>query len=224
MSSICVSAIKGTVMRTIKLDTCGNPVTGAASSVVVEQGFISIKPSPQYEDGTEFTQKLANGLLCVNQKDAGQLKRVALDILMCVLDPDQIVQLTGARLNTSGGVTGTGAFFNEQVINAHTSLEVWQLVSGRNACSVNGLQQYVYWAFPNVTNVQVKDWTVENATLNFGMSGETQGAGPLWAALPTVLPPSGYLGGSAFVAGDHYGYNVTTVAPPAAGCGAVLLA
>jgi hypothetical protein len=223
MSSLVVSAIKGLVMRTIKLDICGNPVTGASSSLVTEPGFISIKPSPQYEDGTEFTQKLANGLLCVNQKDQGQLKRVSLDTLLCVLNPDLIVQLTGARLNVSGGATGTGAFFNDSVISTHTSLEVWQQVSGRNAC-INGLQQYVYWAFPHTVNWQIKDWTLENATLNFELQGETQGAATTWGNLPTVLPPSGYLVGSSFQVGDHFGYNVTTVAPPANTNGAILLA
>jgi hypothetical protein len=221
VTTTIVSAIKGTMMRTIKLDVCGNPVSGGSGVLVAEPGYISVKPSPQYEDGTEFTQKTAAGLLCINQKDQGQLKRVALDALFCVLNPDVIVQLTGARENFLSAVTGTGAFFNDSVISTHTSLELWQQVAGRNAC-INGVQQYVYWAFPHTVNWQVGDWTVENAGLQFNLKGETQGAGT-WGTLPTVLPPNGYLGSGTFAAGDHYGYNVTTVAPPTSTNGAIVL-
>lgn len=222
MTALCVTPIKGTVMRTIKLDVCGNPVSGASGSVVASNGFISIKADPQYEDGTEFTQKLANGSLCVNQKDQGQLKRVALDNLFCVMDPDQIVQLTGSRENLNG-VTGTGVFFNDSMISAQTSLEIWQQVAGRNACNAFGQQQYVYWCFPYLVNAQIKAFTVENANLQFEITAETRGVGALFGALPTVLPPNGYLSPNVFNIGEHYAYNVTTVAPPAATCGAVVL-
>ena len=57
MVAQCVSPIQARVARLIKLDTCGNPVTGASSSVVVTNGFISINPSPQYEDGEEHSQR-----------------------------------------------------------------------------------------------------------------------------------------------------------------------
>lgn len=222
MSALVVSAIKGTVMRTIKLDVCGNPVSGGSGVLIVEPGYISIKPSPQYEDGTEFTQKRADGALCVNQKDQGQLKRVQLEANLCVLNPDLIVQLTGSREIFTGGVTGSGVWFNDSVINTHTSLETWQQVSGRNAC-VNGVQQYVYWVFLHTVNWQVSDWTAENAVFTFTLKGETQSTSGGWGALPTLLPPSGYLSGSTAVLGEHYGYNVTTVAPPPGTNGAVVL-
>lgn len=223
MTALCVTPIKGTTMRVMGLNTCGGAVTGAASAVIVEAGFISAKPSPQYEEGTEFTQKTANGILCVNQKDPGQLKRVMLDTLWCIMDPDLIVVMTGSRLITSGATTGTGAFFNDSVISPHFSLEIWQQVAGRNACNAAGLQQYVYWAFPHVNNAQVGDWTVENAALQFNLKAETLAVGTPWGGFPTASPPSLYLSGGAFVAGEHYAYNVSTNAPPAAGCGAVTI-
>jgi hypothetical protein len=221
MPTTIVSAIKGTVIRVMTLNTCGVQTTGAGSSQVVEAGFISVKPAPQYEDGTEFLQKTANGLLCVNQKDPGQLKRVTLDTLWCVLNPDAIVVMTGSRLITTGGVTGSGVIFNDALIGVHFSLEVWQQVTGRNACTANGAPQYVYWAFPHLNNAMVDDFTIENSNLQWGMKAETLGAGVPWGAFPTVNPPSTYLTGSSFVAGDHYAYNVVATAPPAATNGAV---
>lgn len=218
MSAVNVTPIKGRVMRTMKLDVCGNPVTGTGN-VVVDDGFIMVHPTPQYEDGTEFTQKRADGVLCVNQKDPGQLKRVSAETTWCVLSPDTIVLQTGSReILTSA--TGTGAIFSEGLITARFSLEVWQMVTGRNACDANGVQRYVYWAWPNMGNAQISDFQIENNPLQWKMTAETQSAGVLWGSLPTVLPPSTYLSGSSFVPGDHYGYNVVTTAPPAATVGA----
>lgn len=221
MVATCVSAIKGRVMRVVALDTCGNPVTGASSAVIVSSGFISVKMTPQYEDGNEYTQKTADGLLCVNQKDPSQLKRVNLDVAMCVLDPDMIVTVSGARLLNNGGATGTGAAFTGLQNAARFSLELWQYVGGaRNGCNASGLQQYVYWAWPNVGNTQISDYTAEAGVSQFKFTAETDVASPLWGDGPGS--------GTAWItspvqAYDHYLYNVTTTTPPTATCGAVLL-
>lgn len=222
MVSQCVSSIKGRMMRVIKLDTCGNPVTGSGSAMVVSKGFISIKPSPQYEDGVEYLKRLADGSFCVNQKDAGQLKRVQLEIKICTLDPDMMVLTTGSRL-LSSSATGTGAMWSENSpVSNHWSLEVWQDVAGRGACTATGLQQYVYWAFMNNQNAQLQDWTIENDILEFTFTAETQAVGTLWGAGTGWATP--WFGANSAVSGDHFGYNVTTIAPPTAVCGAQALA
>jgi|SRR5690348_568428 len=220
MVSQCVTPIKGRIVRVMKLDVCGNIVTGASGSMVVADGFISVKNSPQYEDGTEFITKRADGFLCVNQKDPGQLKRVELESMWCVLDPDIRVIMDGARLLTTGATTGTGAVFTDGLVTNRFSLEVWQNVAGRNACNAAGQQQYVYWAYPNLGNAQVQDFTVENAALQWHETMESMGAGTSWGAFPTAAPPSSFLG-TTFQTGDHYAYNITTVTPPTASCGAV---
>lgn len=219
MSAICVTPIKGRVIRTMKLDVCGNPVTGAGN-VSVQDGFIMVHPTPQYEDGTEFIKKRADGALCVNQKDAGQLKRLEIESVWCVMDPDVIVLQTGAReILTSA--TGTGVAFSDSLVTARFSLEVWQQVTGRGACDpTSGLQRYVYWAFPNLGNAQVSDFQIENNPLEWKMKCESQSVGSSWGALPTGGPaPNTYLG-AALQAGEHYAFNITTTAPPAAACGA----
>jgi hypothetical protein len=222
MTSQIVSAIKGTVIRAMLLDVCGNPITGAGSAQVVEAGFISVKPAPQYEDGNEYLQKRADGVLCINQKDQAQLKRVELDELYCVLNPDLMVMMSGARLLNSGGASGTGAIWNDSVLNVHVSVEIWQQVSGRNACSASGQQQYVYWAFPHVQNGQIGDWTIEANSVQWDMKQETASAGIRWGGFPTLLPPNGYLVGAGLLQlGDQMGYNVTTVAPPSPTFGAI---
>lgn len=220
MVAQCVSPIKASVMRLVELDACGTPATGT-SSVVVSDGFVSISPSPQYEDGTEYLTKKANGDLCVNSIDPPALKRVDLEMVWCVLDPDALIIQTGERLLTdSGAVTGTGVAFGEGQITTRYSLEVWQPVSGVNACNAAGQQQYVYWAFPNVGNAQVGDFTFENGVFNFTINSSTAGASTLWGTGPG--------NGTKWIdqavqSGDHYLYNVTTTAPPTSACGATTL-
>jgi hypothetical protein len=220
MVSQCVTPIKGRVIRVMKLDACGSIVTGASSSMVVADGFISVKNSPQYEDGTEFIQKRADGFLCVNQKDPGQLKRVQLESLFCTVDPDLRVIMDGARLLTSGGVTGAGAVFTDALNTNRFSLEIWQNITGRGACNAAGQQQYVYWFYPNLGNPMVQDFTAENAALQWHETMESQGIGTSWGAYPTALSPNSILSGNTLQAGDHYGYFITSTPPPTAQCGA----
>jgi len=223
MVSQCVTPIKGRVIRVMKLDVCGSIVTGASSAMVVADGFISVKNSPQYEDGTEFVKKRADGFLCVNQKDPGQLKRVELESVFCTIDPDLRVIMDGARLLQTSGVTGSGAVFTDALNTNRFSLEIWQNITGRGACNSAGQQQYVYWFYPNLGNPKISDFTVENAALEWHETMESQGVGYNWGAYPTAAPPSTYLGGNALQVGDHYGYMITSVAPPTAACGAVLV-
>lgn len=220
MVAQCVSPIQARVMRLIKLDTCGNPVTGASSSVVVSDGFVSIAPSPQYLDGEEHQQRKANGALCVYQKDPSELTRVDTTINWCVLDPDAIVVITGERLLTTNAVTGTGVAFGEGQLTARFSLEVWQPIVGAAACSASGQQQYVYWAFMNEGNSKVQDFTFENAVFQFTTLSETKAAGPLWLSRSGAAT---WLGSNTVDTSEHFLYNITTAAPPTATCGAVLL-
>jgi hypothetical protein len=219
---ICATPIKGEVMRLVKLDTCGNPVTGAQSAVVVTDGFVSVNPSPQYEDGEQQQVRKANGAFCVNQQDPPELSNVQLPIQWCVVDPDAIVIVTGERLLLTNGVTGSGVAFGGGLITARFSLEIWQRVTGRGACDSSGQQRYVYWAFPNVGNTQVNDLNIENAPMQFATTSTTDGAATLWGDGPGSGGPW-FEGG--IVAGEHFLFNITTVAPPTppASCGATLL-
>ena len=68
-TGVCAAPIKGTHLRIVKLDACGIPVTGASSLVVVTKGFVQVQMDPDYEAGTEFFERNADGDACVNQSD-----------------------------------------------------------------------------------------------------------------------------------------------------------
>jgi len=219
MVAVCVSAIQARTARLIKLDVCGNPVTGASSSVVVTDGFIEIAPSPQYIDGEEHQQRKASGALCLYQKDPSELTRVDLSIKWCVMDPDALVIITGERLLQTTAPTGSGVAFGEGQLTARFSLEVWQPVVGSGQCDASGNQQYIYWAFPNAGNAKVSDFKFDNAPLEFTTTAETKGVGSLWGDGPGSAGPWA----PTFQSGEHFLYNVTSTAPPTATCGAALL-
>lgn len=221
MSAICVAPIKARVLRLIKLDACGTPISGSASAVSVIGGFISVAASPQYEEGTEYVQKTANGDLCVNDKDPNELKRVNLTITVCTMDPDAEVIITGERLLTDGTpATGTGVAYGEGVLSGRYSLELWQPVSGAGACVAGG-ERFMYWLFGNVGNTMIGDFTFEQAAFTFNFTSETKAWNTLWPTLIGARTTG--LGTNTLASGEHFLRNVTQVAPPTAVCGAVPL-
>lgn len=224
MSDRQISPIKAKVIRAVKLDSCGNPVTGASSAMLVTKGFTQVQISPDYEEGQEFLVKLADGTACVNQKDPSFLKRMGIEGHFCTLSPDLAQIQTGQTeiFTGSGPITGTGMMFNTNVLDSRYSLELWQPIAGVGACDPSGLPLYVYWAFPNVTNGQINDFTFENDVFDWVIANETDGAGYLWGDGPgasTWLPA-----GVTVPVGTHALFNITTTPPPAITAGAVTLA
>ena len=223
MPATCVSPIKASVIRLIKLNSCGVPVTGASSSVSVFKGFTQVAATPEYEEGQEFLLKNAGGELCVNEKDPNELKRVGLEVEVCTLDPDLQVIATGERLLTTGApATGTGVAYGEGQLTSRFSLELWQPIAGAGACSPGGVQQYVYWLFGNVGNTMIGDFTFENDVFTYSFSAETKAWYTGWASLIGSLQTG--LGTNTLQSGEHFLWNITTTPPPTPVCGAVLIA
>lgn len=220
MSDLSVVPIKGRVARFIQVDVCGNPITGASGLQVITKGFISVQVDPQYEDGEKQRQRLADGSLCVNDDDPDEFTNANLAIKLCGVCPSIAQIVSGARLLSTGSpVTGTGAAYGEGLITSRFSLEVWQAVSGRGACDpLTGLQKYVYWAFPNLGNGKMGQSTIENAALTMELTAKTDVVGAQWGDGPGTLGPWA----PAFIDGEHFMWNITTVAPPTipANCGA----
>jgi len=227
MVAQCGAAVQGTVLRLVKLDSCGAPVTGASSAVVVTDGYISIEPEPQYEDGDTFRTKKANGTLCINKVGRNAYANSNLGINFCVVDPDALVIVSGARLITAGSpVTGTGVAYGYNNAEAHFSLETWQPVAGQFACDpATGLQRYLYWAWPHVWNFKLNGWTIENGPLEMSGTAMTNFPSSLWGQGPGSGPywSGGTIDTTTYQ--DDFLHNITLTPPPTppAVCGAFLL-
>jgi len=222
-TSTCATPIKGTHLRVVALDTCGVPVTGASGLVVVSSGFIQSAMEPQYEDGTEFFQRNAAGDACVNQKDNSTLKRMQITVDWCEVNVLLAAFVLDAQtLGAGSPVTGTGFAVGEGNAENRFSMEVWQEVAGAGACDATGAQRYIYTAFPNVGNVQLGTYTVENDRSTFQFIAETRGpstnwldlVGASWVPVGTVLETD---------KPKHWIWNVTTTPPPASACDSTTL-
>jgi hypothetical protein len=214
--------IKGTVFRIVRLDACGNPVTGTGSLSIVSKGFVSVQMEPQYEDGEEFFERTADGTPCVNQMDDPILKRMQLTIEFCEINTTGVAYLASAReLTVNGaGVTGTGFAFAEGSPTNRYSLEVWQRVAGSGACDPSGAQRYIYNAWPNVGASQVGSYNIENGRSTLSIVSNT--------AAPSVAGWGSGPGGTSWLPagetvqdGEHWLWNITTTAPPVPQAGAL---
>lgn len=223
MASTCATPIKGVVLRVVQLDVCGNPVTGASSHVVVTNLFTQVAMTPQYETGTDFFERTADGTIGVNQVDPPILKRMSLTTDLLTVDPDMMPYVLSAReLVTSAPISGTGFAMSEGVSTAHYSLEVWQRVAGAGACAVGGVTNYVYNAWPHCYNTQVAAYTISNARSGLSFTCDTAAASAQWLDGPgasTWLPT----GTPSALTTEHWLWNITTTPPPSAACGAVIL-
>lgn len=221
--STCVTPIKGTHYRIVKLDVCGNPVTGTGSMQIVSKGFVQVQMEPQYEDGEEFFERTADGTPCVNQKDDPVLKRMQLTIDFCEINSTGVAYLSSARELTvnAAGVTGSGFAVAEGQPTNRYSLEVWQKVAGSSACDATGAQRYIYNAWPNCGASKFGTYTVENARSTLQVMSETQ-AGSTSATIGWLRGPDGANSwlptGDTLGAGEHWLWNVTTTAPPTPQC------
>lgn len=210
-------------MRVVRVDACGIPVTGSGSMVVVSKGFVQVQNEPQYEDGEEFFERTADGTVCVNQKDDPVLKRFQCTIDFCEVNTTMFSFISSARELTVGGagVTGSGFAFAEGTPSNRYSLEVWQRVAGSGACDASGAQRYIYNAWPNLGASKIGSYTIENGRSTFQVISESQ-AGSTTAVTGWLNGPgsstSWLPSGETLGVGEHWLWNVTTTAPPAAAC------
>jgi hypothetical protein len=209
MPSTCFKPIKAKVMRLVRLDSCGRVVTGTTGQLVSD-GFVSIAPSPQYEEGEEFIVRNAFGDLCVNEKDPDRLKRIDLTITLCAVDPEAIEMMTGGRLITDGG-TSVGNAFDEDPNETAFGLEVWQRTAG-GVCGVGGALQWVHHNFFRVVNARIGDFTMEYGPTQWEIQATTL-ANPNFGSGPFDLWTP------AIGATEHYAYQITQEQPPEALCG-----
>lgn len=215
-STRCYSPIKGRILRVIKLNECGVPVTGTGSAQIVMSGFTQVQSAAQYEDGEEFIVKTADAALCVNERDASILKRFELTVNLCSIDPGLVANVVSpARLLTySESPTGTGFALAEGSSTAHFSLEVWQRVAGSSACDASGQTRYVYNAWPHVYDARIGDYSIANEPSALEFTAQSKAVNTLWTA------GNSWLGSGAIsIVADHWFQNLTTVAPPTAACG-----
>jgi hypothetical protein len=184
---------------------------------VTADAFTQIQNSPNYEDGQRFLERKANGNPCINEVDDGFLNWIEQTVTLCTLDPDLISMVTGDPVITDNGES-VGVAIGEGILNSRFSTEVWQEVTGDEACDPEGQQRFVYWAFPHQGDAQIQDFTFENAAFTLAFRNRTKKASTLWDIGDPWLADTP---ASEWDNQRHFALAITSVPPPEAACGAV---
>lgn len=225
MSNICYPILRGRRLRATRLDGCGSPVLGPDSTVVTG-GFISIALTANITEGTEINITNANDEVCVLDTPCPKLQNYTVVITFCDVNPVLFNLMTGQPLVLNG--TDTVGFRMNSEVSACDSgfaLEMWTGVAS-DACEPGAGQSYGYILLPFLQGGVLGDFTVENAAINFTLSGAATKKGSGWGVGPyDVVMDTGSPSplADAIENGDHLHLERTTVAPPEADCDAQAL-
>jgi hypothetical protein len=224
MSNVCFPILRGRRLRATRLDGCGNPVLGP-DSVVITKGFISVALTANNEEGEEINVTNANGDVCVLDTPLPKLKNYSVEITFCDVNPVLVNLMSGQPLVMNG--TDTVGFRMNSEIDASAqgfALELWTGVAS-DTCSTDGTS-YGYLLLPFLQGGTLGDFTVENAAINFTLTGAITKKGSPWGVGPyDVVMDAGVPSplAEAITSGDHLHLERTTVAPPDADCDPVAL-
>lgn len=224
MATRCFQSIQGLCLRATKLDQCCQPPSsGTPDSYVVSDSFITLSLTAELEEPDEFTVKLANGKLCINEIGCATLKRYTVEVSLCNADPALFNIISGVNqvLDFAGDIVG---YEIDEDLGAcgKFSLEFWTRVP-QDQCVSDGVPQYVYWLLPCLQNGRVGDVTIENGPLEFSFTADAipssvWGQGPY----PVVPQAAGDTAGGPLLAGigckTALHTQLTIVPPP---CSAV---
>lgn len=233
-TSIPLAPIKGRRARYTRLDACGNPVIGPATTHV-SKGFVTIELAPSYDDGTDIQVSNADGEFEINEPADAQLMFIEATITFTKVDPDLLALITGfpTVVDFQARATGFRLRGGAPVLGGW-ALEVWSGLAGQ-FCSTTGDPEFGYTLLPFLRGGKVNSWTIENNAASFSIVSKTRenaqwGKGPYDVVLnpagvdPVANPP---------VAGpllqdvdprDHLHMERTAVAPPAPADGLAALA
>jgi hypothetical protein len=221
--AICPTIVEGDRIRISRVDGCGRPVFGECNNVVTD-GLVSIKFTPEVEEGEERTTTNFAGRTCVSRAGCDRIKWWTVEIVWCNINFRAFEMLTGYKLrrNDDGEVVGY-TVSNTIDCSAGYSVEAWLQVEGAaDACTgEEGAGSWLYQPVPWVTGGTPGEITIGGEdSITFTTTGRTR-AGHRWgrgpynveivegvpAPLRDPIPPE-----------DPMAYVVTTVAPPEMDC------
>jgi hypothetical protein len=227
MATYCLKPFKGKVMRVVSLDACGAVVSGTKKMVVTD-GFISVEQQAVYRDPTEYELINANGDYCLNERDPARLRWFNLTITLCGVDPELVNFMTGSPLVMNDAATPEAiGFRTRENVSGNFGLEVWTDLGGSTGCA-GGTKAYGYFLLPWVKEGVIGDLTIENGAANFQVTQMRTSPNSAWGTGPfnvwkSVAAPAGAKLITAISATDHRHFQMTTLAPPTAVCGAQTL-
>jgi hypothetical protein len=227
MPTKCWSSLRGRVARFTKLGACGALLPAASpGAVVTTEGFVSVQYSPTYTEPEEINLVNAGGKSCVSDPGKPQLRWVDLQIVLCRVDPDLFTFLTGNPLVLDYAGNAVGNRLNDAInLDGAFGMEVWTDLPTEECA---GTPEFGYFLTPYIGQGQVGEWTIENDALTLTIQNARTRAGSGWGVGPYDVDPADVANAPGPLiepigARDHLDLHTTTIAPPAAACGAVAM-
>lgn len=210
--------IRGRRMRVTKVDNCGNPMPGP-SNMAVSKGFISVALTANTNDIEAIEVTNANGEVCVSEPARAEFSGYGVEITFCDVVPCLYSLMTGQPMVQSADDEIVGFRMNSDISTSDYAfaLEVWMGVPGVACEGIAGA--YGYLLLPFVRSGVIGDFTIENAAVNFAITGASTQDGTTWGVGPyNVVPGTGGTGATTLPDPlddhDHLYVSYTNVAPP----------
>jgi len=224
----CVGAYNVEVLRFTRVDSCGRPIFGPCSTLVIDC-FETVAINADIEDGEEIAPVNANGKQCffipAPKLDRG-FEVVAnftkkYPNLFTALNPNWL-----QAIDELGNITGY-QHIPEVSLREGVAIEGWESVAGTDVCVPGALGAWNYFILPYVTNWARGDMELGNSVHSEEWTGHTI-AGNAWSVGPYDVRQNA----STLVAGplmtaldsrSQFYDEVVTVPPPEASCECVPL-
>lgn len=166
------ASVQGVAIRVTRLDAAGNLLANDGDSYTTS-AFLRASFTPEYEEGDEITEKVADGTIGVSYKAPDTLKRITMELAITEPDTELSALLSGGLLlrKNSGtfaspanaSVGWAAPAIGDNPAGNGVAVEVWSFAvkDGKRASTL----PYFYWVFPYVKLRQSGDRVIENGLL-----------------------------------------------------------
>ncbi|MET7814211.1 hypothetical protein ABZT26_25610 [Streptomyces sp. NPDC005395] len=225
MVAACPTVVEGDRIRITRIDSCGRPVYGDCNSVVTD-GIVSIKFTPEVQEGEEKTQTNFAGRNCVSRAGCDTVKWWTVEMVWCNINFAAFSFMNPTyRIRRDADGDPYGFYVSNKVdCSSGYAVEVWAQVEGASdACSGEESQgQWIYVPIPWVAGATPSEITIGGEdSVTFTSTGKTR-SGNRWGKGPYDVEfidgrPSPL--GEAIDPEEPMGWILTTLQPPEMDCG-----
>lgn len=183
MASECLPVLQFDVARVTRLDECGEPVDSTCAYAVSE-GVITLAMTNNNQERQEYLQLNGQGEICVDEAKEAQLRWINFELTFCNVDPELFNIITAEPLVLSDAASPVAIGWDTTQaapLSSFFALEAWTNTGG-DSCE-DGTTDYGYFLLPFAVGGQVSDVTLENAVINFTVTGRTK-KNSLWGTGP----------------------------------------
>jgi hypothetical protein len=183
MTSQCLPVLQFDAVRVTRLNSCGTP-QDSTCAYATSEGIITLAMTNNNQERQEYLQLNGQGNICVDETKEAQLRWIDFELTFCNVDPELFNIITAEPLVLNDAASPVAIGFDKTqgaALNSFFALEAWTNTGG-GSCDDNQ-PDYGYFVMPFAVGGLVSDITLENANINFTVTGRTKKAS-LWGTGP----------------------------------------